>query len=72
METCYVDNPTKDSSTYSKPHIEASQKLGYKPFRNCSKLNDRDQIVYGEVIKTVNATEQYHLRIPQECRNMET
>lgn len=71
-EFCYEGDPTKDETKYSKPNIEKSEKLGYKPFRNGSKLNDRDSVMYGEVIKTLNATEQYHLRIPQECRNVET
>ena len=64
---------TKDPNEYSKPNIVKTERIGYHPFRNASKLNDRDgKVLFGTIEKTKNATEQYHLRIPQECRNIET
>lgn len=64
----------KDTTSFAKPELLTREKYhDYHPFRNGSLLNDRNgQPVYGEIIKTPNATEQYHLRIPQECRNIET
>lgn len=60
----------RDDPEFTKDKTESAI---YKPFRNASKLNDRDgKTVYGDILKTDNATEQYHLRIPQECRNIET
>lgn len=60
----------RDDPEFTKDKTESAI---YKPFRNASKLNDRGgKTVYGDILKTDNATEQYHLRIPQECRNIET
>lgn len=46
---------------------------GYRPFRNASILKDRDYAPnMGRIEKTENATNQYYLVIPQECRNIES
>lgn len=58
---------------FNKPNIVANQENNYTPFRNASILDDRNNVpLFGKVFKTPNATEEYHLRIPQECRNIET
>lgn len=75
----YLTDPSRregDNSIriYNKPNIIMNQNENdYRPFRNASILNDRNnQPLFGEVIKTDNSTEEYRLRIPQECRNIET
>ena len=74
----YLTDPSRRTENietiYNKPNIILNQDENeYKPFRNASILNDRDsKPIYGRVLKTENATEEYRLRIPQECRNIET
>ena len=69
-----VTTEKDNTNIYNKGSIEYTEEYNnYKPFRNASILNDRNNVPnFGTVIQTENATEQYHLRIPQECRNMET
>ena len=76
-ETYYeqYDSPRdKSEIDYSKASLKKNQDVGtYDPFRNASRLNDRNgEVIKGKVILTDNATKQYRLRIPQECRNIET
>lgn len=62
-----VTNNTEDP-VYNKPTLVASS---IKPFRNASRLNDRGFAIYAR-IKKEPITGQYHIVIPQECRNQET
>ena len=74
----YLTDPSRRTENintiYNKPNLVQNQDGNtYKPFRNASKLNDRNgEPLYGRILKTENATEEYRLRIPQECRNIET
>lgn len=80
FSTKYTVDPNKtDRGTFSpsrpsKAGVYQQQlEKDYRPFKNASVLNDRDlEPVYGSIVKTDNATKQYHLRIPQECRNVES
>ena len=52
--------------------VNVAQNL-QRPFRNASILNDRNnEPLFGHIKLTSNATKEYHLVIPQECRNIET
>lgn len=75
----YLSDPSRREGensikVFNKPNIIMNHdENGYNPFRNASILNDRDNMpLFGQIVRTDNATEEYHLRIPQECRNIET
>lgn len=62
-----TDISRTNDSEYTKPEV-----VNKNVFRNASILNDRGEPNLGRIVQTNNATKEYHLVIPQECRNIET